>query len=374
MLTWLLVVSVAFNFTYGALLPVIPRLNVETAGAAFTAFSLFKVGCLAPAGRLSDRIGHARALTLALALQVAGLLTIGALPEWPWLGRILEGIALAQGTVSAVSMLREVSPRLQDFEKGVNRLMGIGGLGFLLGPLFGFVALNELQLNPIWILLGVNLVLLLLHLGLAFRSKRGVRADAQAAEGAVQDAVEARALPRGSLLALVAGFAATKALTLGWEPNLAWWSGHELGLSSLASGMTFILLGVAFTAGAVFPRSWMGVLGIPGFLFLESALRPDWSWAGSWWAALALIGLWYGAYVTLAVSRLGWNRPESIGRYNSSWMLVTDLPMAVLPVVLWQWRAPEPGMLRFFLGVFLALVSALGLFWAGRAPTRSSRA
>lgn len=362
-ITWIVLLSFAFNFSYGVLLPIVPALNESGAGWAFTLFALFKVLCLAPAGLVSDKLGHARALALALAIQVAALVCITFWQQAPWIGRIFEGIALALGTVSAISFLRIVCPTPDAFTKAITRVLGAGGLASILGPLFGFWLLPLGATVPLVILIALNSALFLAHFLVA-------RSPVQPAHETTE--TNTAAAPVAAIAAIVIGLAAAKALAVGWEPNLAWWANHDMQLGATASGLTFIVMGLGFTIGALKPLRHFLWLGLAGFALLELAIRGH---HPLWWAASPVLGYWYGAYVTLAIARLGWNKPGTIGRFNSGWMLVTDFPMALVPVVVWEWRAPSPGIYRAGFGVTLALISIAGLWtlwrqrdWDYRAP------
>lgn len=341
--------SFVLNFSYGVLLPIIPALDLEGAGLAFTLFSLLKVACLAPAGFLSDRLGHERALGLAFAVQVAALACLAAWPSAPWAGRILEGVALAQGTVSTLSMLRLVSPTPAEFSRGLSLLLGAGGVGSILGPLAGFWLLALGPTSALVALLALNGAMLVVQ----WAAPR-----ARAASVTVEPAPPLPAISTG-VVSTVLGLAAAKALALGWEPALAFWANHDQGLGPTLSGLTFISMGIGFTLGTARPARHFLWLGLGGFVALELSLRGV---PPLWWLAAPVLGYWYGAYLTMAIGSLGWNRPDRIGRFNSAWMLVSDLPMALTPVVVWQWRTPEPGSSRLALGLVLALASVVGLW------------
>ncbi|MGK5090120.1 MFS transporter [Bdellovibrionota bacterium FG-2] len=355
---WVIILNVGLNFIYGVMLPLIPTLNVENAGFAFSAFALAKVFCLPFAGIIGDRIGHSRGLALTLILQVVALICMLVLPEFAWIGRIFEGAALAQGMVSAVSLLRIKTSDPMHFSKSISRLMSGGALGFIVGPLLGYLLLPWGSTLILLILLGVSGVLLGAHL------LRFVTLEAPVA--AAQESVPRMPrMPRmnveffdRSMLFTVLGFAAAKVLGVGLQPNLAWWANHDVGLSATLSGASFILMGVGFAVGAAKQFRGFGYLPILGLLFLELAIHGQ---PAFWWGAVPLLGYWFGCYVTTAVSKLGWNRPENIGRFNSKWMLFTDFPMALVPMLVWQWRAPEPSASRLLFELGFAVLALSGL-------------
>ncbi len=352
----LFALSFLFNFLYGVLLPLVPHLNSENAGWAFTAFLLFKLLWFIPAGYVSDRVGHGTALTLTLLLQSLALVVIALFPNYPWFGRALEGMALAQGTLSTFALLRLLTPDAAAFRAAVSKLLGLGGLGTIAGPAVGYLLLPYGPERVILGLAALTLGFLVLHL--CYRR--------QAPATTLAFAVE----KKKGMLWFALGLTAAKALAIGWEPNLAWWAQASIGLSSAVAGLSFLVLGLAFVAGSLRPHAWLTPLAFLGFLGLEYALEGA-VWA--WWPALALVGFWYGIYVTIAVSRLGWNDPEKIGRHNSLWMLGTDLPMTFVPAILWGWRGQDAVTARWALGLGLLGIASLSL-WRGlwrdsRAPS-----
>lgn len=364
MALFLYALSFLFNFLYGVLLPIVPHLNQESAGWAFTAFLLCKLLWLLPAGYVSDKIGHSAALTLTLLIQSLALLTIAILPETPWFGRALEGIALAQGTLSTFAFLRVILPDPQSFRASVSKLMGIGGLGMIIGPMIGYQLLPFGPERAILLLAALNSVFLVIQV-FFFRGVSQAKSEAQN---------KAEDTPKGSLISFALGLTAAKAVAVGWEPNLAWWAQETLGFSAETAGMSFFVLGLAFILGSFKPVAKLTPVVFLGFAALELSLgaRPM-----AWWPALATLGFWYGIYVTISMGRLGWNDPERIGRHNSIWMLGTDLPMAFVPAVLWNWREPEWSVYRWSLGLFFLTIATISLFYGlsrdSRAPTRNSR-
>jgi hypothetical protein len=364
MTLWITTLYVLSNFSLGAMLPLLPALSPDSAGWSFTAFQLMKVLFFVPAGLLGDRIGHARALTLTLGLQVAALVLVAAWPERPWIGRILEGMALAQGTVTLVSLLRIVSPGQADFGATMRKVLGIGSLGFLLGPVVGYPIAARRPGALVLLLVALNAAAFVLQIALMQR-----RAERY---GRGSGTVEPR---RGSSAAIfvwaVVGLAAVKAVAVGWQPNLAWWNTHEMGFSSGGAALTFLVTGVAYGLGASMaartPTLIVTTSGLVGFGLLELALR---SVPVVWWPAVFLLGFWFGGYLTRAIVLLGWNDPDALGRKNAVWLALTDLPMALTPAIVWNWRAPSPGTLRLASGMGLVVISILGMLLVPRQRAR----
>lgn len=340
--------SFLFNFIYGVLLPIVPHLNEDVAGWAFTAFLLFKLIWFIPAGILSDKIGHKNALTFTLLLQTVALVLIAYFPHYPWLGRSLEGMALAQGTLSTFAFLRELTPSHHAFRGAVSKLLGLGGLGMIAGPTIGYQLIPYGPVNAILALSALSFLFLLIQL---FFIKSTGKKIAEIAEQK----------QTGNFFWFAIGLTAAKALGVGWEPNLAWWAQSKMHFSAQIAGISFFILGISFVIGSLKPKTKLIPLVFLGFAGLEFSLTGS-TWA--WWPSLALVGLWYGIYVTVAVGRLGWDNPDKIGRHNSFWMLGTDLPMTFVPAILWVWREQEFTSYRIVLGVALLLISSFSL-WRG---------
>ncbi|MBK7892029.1 MAG: hypothetical protein IPJ84_14680 [Bdellovibrionales bacterium] len=139
------VIAFIFFFSFSALLPLIPQLNLETAGWAFTCYYIFKVLWYLPAGKIGDWLGHYNALLLALGLQAGALGILWISPQWAILARIIEGIALAQSTISSLSTLRLQHTEGPMFSTSVNRLMLAGSVGFFTWTRFWFYVLSGSQ-------------------------------------------------------------------------------------------------------------------------------------------------------------------------------------------------------------------------------------
>ena len=360
----LLALAFYFNFCMGALVPIVPRFAPEHAGWAFTAFSLFKVFFLVPAGFISDRIGHAWAVAFALVLQIVALVVIAAMPSEPWLGRLFEGAALAQGTLSTLSLFRVKTSSLGDFGKWTQRLLGVGSLGFLFGPMAGYLSLGSTAVSPVRLLLGLAVVgglALLVH----------ARDAAASVMRATEDPKHA---PSGAnMLWLGIALASAKVVGVGWQPLLGWWANHEIGLRPALAGLSFVLVGVAFGVGATqlkrAPALLVGAAVVLGLALLERAIATG---SMLWWPAIVLVSAWFGDFLTRVMSLLGWNDPARIGRTNARWLAITDLPMALTPAVVWPMREASHWPARVGIaGVALAL--AIGAFAYGTRSREKTR-
>ena len=270
----------------------------------------------------------------------------------------MEGMALAQGTLSTFAFLRQLTPEPAMFRSAISKLLGLGGLGTIAGPTVGYVLLGYGPERVILAMAGLSLLFFLVQISFFRSTGRAVLVS------------EANQDKPGSVLWFVIGLTAAKALGVGWEPNLAWWAQSNLHLSANVAGISFLILGLAFVIGSLKPIPKLLLFSFVGLAALEFSLHGT-VWA--WWPALGCLGLWYGIFVTLAVGRLGWDNPEKIGRHNSFWMLGTDLPMTFVPAILWVWRSQDFALQRISLALVLLLISSFSL-WRGlaqdsRAPT-----
>lgn len=331
MIIWVVLVAIWFNLIYGALIPITPELNREMAGVAFSAFALIKVFFVIPAGWVSDRIGHYRGLALAIVFQALAVGLILEFPEQVWAARAAEGLALAFGIMSALALCRLYSKNQDEFGKAVGLLMGVGSAGFLIGPFFGYLLPTGTALRG---LLAVTIVLLIVHILLRGRHRAETRAALEVPGGT----------SAGFPMVLVAALGIAKALGVGIEPVLGWWSTQDIGLTKMVAGVTFVVAALGFMAGNLLSRPRLIVSGFAGLFLLEASLHGN-PWM--WWPALALIGLFSGTALSLLLRELGWSETKNIGVHNSKWMILSDLPMAVAPVLLWEVRSPAQWGLRF---------------------------
>jgi len=358
MLAWIVLLSTLFNFTYGLLLPVIPRLGIETAGIAFSSFTLIKILVMLPGGYFSDRVGHWRTLGLAVAIQLLGLIVIWQAPQVVWVGRGLEGIALALAQVSAISLCRTSITKKEEFGKAISKVMGIGSIGFLIGPITGFFLVEKGVDKPLIFGAGLTALFLVTHLILTpLISQRAKRALEMPTESSNENFHWKNQIY--FMLALGCG----KALGVGMEPLFAWWSTDVFHFSPSLSGLTFVVMAVTFALGNFLPRRHLTPLVLIAVVLLELSLKGQTS---LWWPCLALIGYWSGTILSLSISELGWNKPESIGASNSIWLVATDLPMALTPVLVWELRDPAAIVGRESIVLLFVFLATGGLLWGFR--------
>lgn len=337
-------------------------MNMETAGWAFTLYYVFKVIWYLPAGRVSDGLGHYNALLLALVFQAVAVIILWLRPDWAMLARTLEGIALAQSTISSLSALRMRHEHLEIFSLSVNRLMLAGSIGFLLGPVFGFLTYQTYSDFLLFTLLAITFAGFVVVIKMR-RPNKLATLD--------KNSFEVEIKPNG-FWRLIVGMAAVKCVLIGWQLNMVFWTTELFGTGSVWSGISFIILGVLFAVGSIKPSGLDIFAGMIGMIVLEIALV---NYPSLWWLSLILLGYWFGSYLSYTTGRLGWNRPEKTGSQNSFWLALTDLPSAFVPVIMWQWRQPEHVSYRVILGMILLLLAFFSLWGIRhfRAPIQNSQ-
>jgi len=355
MISWIFAISMVFFFAHGVMIPVTPAINETQAGVAFSAFYLFKVLFYLPAGLISDRVGHFNGITVALLFQIAGFTCMLFFPQYPWMGRTLEGFALAQGTISAISLLRMVCEKSEDFSVSIGRLMGLNSMAFIFGPLVGYLIIPYGYEKSLILLIILTAMFLPYQLLKSF-AKTAIKSQAPASGGFTD--LDTSKTARNTIITIIIGLTAAKSIAIGWQPVIGWWASNTLELNAVLSGLTFGLIGIGFALGSFFRIPFYIWLLLPGMFLLEASLRGTLS---LWWPAMLLLGYWSGATISTAVGLLGWNQAEKVGRFNSIWMMITDLPMAFVPVILWEWKEPSPGNERILLLVFFALITLLAL-------------
>ncbi len=358
MTIWVCALNLFMNFCYGSMVVLMPQLNLEAAGLSYSAFFFFRALWYFVAGSFDRRLGSWHGITFSLVLQALALFFIFHFPEWPWIGRILEGVALAQGTVSSLTFLRERAASPKDFSTAIGLVIGLGSLGFVLGPVTAFF------LDKAWLSLfgeGLSWTARLLGLSwggcaLFFDRPRPTRTNSTQNDPALAPVDQAFWWP-------ILSVAAIKSVVLGFELNLAWWAGHFLGLSPLMSGASFVALSLCFAGGALlvhlFPPLSMALVGPIGYVLLEYSLMQKGFY---WWAGLVAIGFWYGYSISLFYGKLGWQDSDQMGRQNALWLFLTDAPIALLPVFIWPTRDILYSPLRIEITATLLLLSVFG-FW-----------
>lgn len=344
MVFWIVLCTIWFNFVLGALIPITPKLNEEMAGLAFSSFVFIKILVFIPAGWIGDKIGHYTGFFISLVSQVVTLWLIIKAPEYIWAARSAEGVSLAFGTISALALLRAYSKSKQEFGRSVAMMMGIGSSGVLLGPFFGYLVDIDLALKTL--LLGSVLFCIVHWILLSFHTKSLVPQEKNKEEA-----------PTSVAWKVLLAFAFVKGLGVGIQPLLGWWATHEIGLTGIMAGLTFVAASLGFMIASYKPNLNRAYAGILGLIMLELALSGQHFF---WWPGLICLGLFSGTIINLALAKLGWNNFENIGFQNSKFLLLSDIPMMILPGVLWELRDSSQAMLRIAL-VSVLLISTLFL-------------
>lgn len=134
----------AANLGLGIIFPLIPHLaRTSQAGPAavgwiFSSYSLMLVVSQVAGGALADRFDEARVLRIALWLYFLTLLgfTVSRTVPALMLNRAVEGVAVGL-IIPAVMKLVVRSVPAERRGRGIGFVMGLGGTGFIIGPLLG---------------------------------------------------------------------------------------------------------------------------------------------------------------------------------------------------------------------------------------------
>jgi MFS family permease len=254
---------------------------VLTYMVAFAAF-------LIPAGRLGDRVGHARVFQGGMVLTGAAHLLCGLAPIWSWLlaARLVQGVGAALVMASAPALVTLSTDRARRGQ-ALGRLGLAASLGMLLGPLVGGTLVGVFGWRVVY--LGrLPLAALALGLGRDLLRARPVPLRRWTAIDAVASPREAERGARVDdlrtlVLANAAHLLANAALFAVWL-LVPYYLLDRRGFSAALGGLLF-------TAG---PLAWACGSPIGGRLADRGA--------GRWLAPLALTGQAVGLWLT---GRLG---------------------------------------------------------------------
>ncbi|MBD63704.1 MAG: hypothetical protein CME62_00730 [Halobacteriovoraceae bacterium] len=349
---WLYCLNFYFNFLFGALIPLMPLIDEEKTGQAFSAFSLAKVLLYLPAGYLVDKWSPKAVLWLALIAQAMAFFIFAFVPEMALVARLAEGGALAMGTIGALSLLRLINDHYDGFKRDISLLMLFGGVAFLVAPLSTYLLLMVSLQFTLYFLFGFSLLMLILAL---YFNRISVTA--------MTETFKDNEKQKAPIFSFILCLFLVKAFMFGYNPNLAWWMDQEFHFSPLVSGFYFFGLGVAFLGGCAYQKKIYISLGAISYLGLEGSLYYQIPWF--WFICLVGVAFWMGQFITRSIAFLGWSDPIGLGKHNSYWLLFTDLGMIVTPVLFWQWRDQEDFRLRT-ITIFVIIVMSVVAFIKGK--------
>jgi MFS family permease len=143
-LPWLALAIFAANLGLGIIFPLIPHLSAANgAGPAaigwiFSSYALMLVLAQVAGGALADRLDAARVLRWALWAYFLTLIGFTLSREVPWLmlNRAFEGVAVGL-IIPCVMKLLVASVPPERRGRAIGFVMGLGGTGFIIGPLLG---------------------------------------------------------------------------------------------------------------------------------------------------------------------------------------------------------------------------------------------
>lgn len=356
-MTWIYVLNFYINFCAGLLLALLPRIDMEKTGVIYGFLFLCKAVFMIPAGYWGDKFGHQRLLTLAILAQTIGFTLLAWKSEFAIYGRSFEGVALACGAVACIAIFRSLSKDEQEFTNKIKILFGTGSLGYILGPVVGFL-FKQVDLQ---IVVGGLAASSLLFFIIQIFSKR-------LTNHFVSPLVSTEhPFSLGHFLLLIVPLGAVKGLGRAYEPLISYWSQYSLSLNSLVAGITFAVLGASFLIGTQWVHKLKKIVvfiaGILGIFVMNYSLNNS---GTAWLVSIFLFGLWYGFYLTLGLAYVGWRRNSNVGVYTSIWMLLSDLGTIVMPMWFWQIRDPEYSLLRSSFTLLILVVVGICYAWYGR--------
>lgn len=353
---------------------ILPKLNLEEAGFAYSMFFFFKAAWYFAAGTIEQKIGARACIVLSLIIQTFALIFIFHLPESPWLGRILEGIALSQGTISSLSLMRAVEPDQTRFSKAMSLVMGLGSLGFVIGPVSAFFVKKEAITTFGNSLCVASALFILLWWLISARTKQIAKPQHSNAPQKIFDLQ----IFKSDLIWAIVAVACIKSVVMGLQLNVGWWARELLSLSPTLAGLSFLVMSATFALGATLarklPKVTFALIGLVAYSLLEIALNNH---MPMWWTSLVLLGMWYGFSITVFYSKLGWNDEKSAGTQNATWLFLVDAPMALLPVLIWPTRAEIFSTERLVIVLTVLVLSSIGYLktfgWDFHAPKQNSQ-
>jgi DHA1 family multidrug resistance protein-like MFS transporter len=346
----------AANLGLGIIFPLVPHLaGTSTAGPAavgwiFSSYSLTLVLAQVAGGVLADRLDEARVLRWALWAYVVTLIGFALSRDVPWLmlNRACEGAAVGL-IIPCVMKLVVRSVPVERRGRGIGFVMGLGGTGFIIGPLLGgYLAQFGLALP----FLAAALVAGVAAIGVSL----GVKAGAPAPDPTPLPRVVAHELRHfgvllatPAFLALVLPLMAFKANFSTLQAGLPLVGDQVLGVGVQEVSYLFVVTAVLFglvqpVAGRLADRFPTGGL-VVAMLALMGPLAAWLAFQHGYWAflpAFAAYSACQSAGVLFALKHIGDGVGEGAqGRSFGLASAMGDIGMVILPSVLlplYAWR------------------------------------
>ncbi|MGC4112593.1 MAG: MFS transporter [Nocardioides sp.] len=342
--------STLYGLSQGAVLPVIALSALDRGASSAVAAliaSLLGTGAIVtniPSGILATRVGENRAMLVASAVTILGLLVCLVPVHSQPAGLLLLGLAiLLLGAASSVfnlarqAYLTEAVPaRLR--ARALSTLGGMSRIGVFLGPFLSAVAIHR------WGLPGAYVVSLVAMVAAAFIIARipDLEAGEQRRKAAAE--VTTRVVLRDYrrvFLTLGLGIVLLCAVRQTRQVVIPLWAAH-IGLSSASSSVIYGLAGgidvvTFYPAGRVMDRQGRRWVAVPCVLLLAASfVAMTWS-HGTVTLALAACVMGFGNGIGSGiVMTLGADTSPAVGRYAflGIWRELADVGSAVGPLIL----------------------------------------
>jgi MFS family permease len=374
---WMLAVSVfSANLGLSVIFPLIPHLAQSGAHAVGWIFSSY-AACLVVAhligGALADRFETRRVLAFALwgyVLTLLGFCVARSVPAL-MIVRSLEGFAIGL-VIPCVMKLVVAGAPAERRGRAIGLVMGVGGLGFILGPVLG-ASLSAITLNlPFLVAAGVAGVAALgMSLGLATTTRLE---PAETLKQAVATEIGhlKRLLAMPAFLALVLPLLTFKVNFSTLQAGVPIYAGSPLGVGTMEVGWLFVITAVIYAmvqplAGRLSDRFGAHALvmialsGLAALLF-GLGLAREFSTFLPVWVAFSIVQC---AGSLFAIKHLGDGVGErSSGRTFGLAGAVADsgmilAPSLILPLYAWRAEGLFWGLAAVTVGL-MALTRALG--------------
>lgn len=334
------------------MIPIIPELNEKQVGIAFGSFGVAKLLAFIPAGIIVDKFGNMRAISFMMLCQCLAILSFIFLGNNPLFGQLLEGASIALGTVGSLTFLRLVSKNAEQYRKYISKIIGIGGVGFLIGPVISYLLLKESIQVALYGLLIINVSIFIIQIIKDLSSKK----DIEPFKFEISSSNSMNINWKYILLTLFI----VKFIQFGLQPNFAWWNKYVFEFDALTSGAVYLSIGVGFMIGAMIQRFYWTYLLPIGMLMFEVSFTQ---YPFLFWPGIILVSIWLGYIITQSVSILGFRDPSQLGKKNSMWLLISDLSLVFGPVILWELRLVELWKERVMLIISLVLVAIVSFIY-----------